>query len=133
MPGDCSESERRYLFNSAGLQRHPRVARAPPPSRADASGGGGARPSRLRDPRVHICSHVPADFQEQGRRIGGTRSMPAEVMVCYHFPDLYGLLAEKIRYTYVYVSLSVAYGLYVAWIPIALAAPTKEDGRGVPN
>ena len=24
--------------------------------------------------------------------------MPAEVMVCYHFADLYGLLAEKIRY-----------------------------------
>ena len=98
MSDDCSESERRYFFNSAGLQRHPRVARAPPPSRADASGGGGARPSRLRDARVHICSHVPADFQEQGRRIGGTRSMPAEVMVCYHFADLYALLAEKIRY-----------------------------------
>ena len=36
MPDDCSESERRCFFNSAGPQRHPRVARAPPPSRADA-------------------------------------------------------------------------------------------------
>ena len=40
MTDDCSESERRYFFNSAGPQRHPRVARAPPPSRADALGGG---------------------------------------------------------------------------------------------
>ena len=100
VPDDCSESERRYFFNSAGPQRHPRVARAPPPSRADASGGGGARPSRPRDARVHLWSRAHTDFQDQGRRIGGTRSMPAEVMVCYHFADLYLLLAEKIRYMY---------------------------------
>ena len=44
MPDDCSEIERRYFFDSAGSQRHPRVARAPPPSRADTSCGGGRAP-----------------------------------------------------------------------------------------
>ena len=50
---------------------------------------------------VHTHTDHHTDFQERGRRIGGTRSMPAEATVCYHFADLYGLLAEKIRYVYV--------------------------------
>ena len=50
---------------------------------------------------VHTHTDYHTDFQDQGRRIGGIRSMPAEVVVCqaYHFADLNALLGKIYRYT----------------------------------